>query len=414
MGYNSRATGGEETHVYQQGGWFKVHVFRYNTESLTVFLTTIMEVSCSGVRPSQPTVWIPGTYPIESGTACPTGLTVKYGVDTQLNGTETRTYKQCIPCLRGAYQNESGSDFCRPCPPKTYQDGVASTACWACPTGSASDQGLEACLLCQGALVLQDGDCRPCPNGTFRPMYLPTPVCWTCPLNMWSDQRSNGCQVCPAGSTSAGGTTMDGCKCAAGLFMQRDCKPCPPGATSVKGATNCTLCPLGTYANANASSVCHQCPGQGVTPYMGATGCTLCRLGQIRSTDNSTCEACPAGKACPSTGVIACPQGTYSLATGLTSVSDCPPCPADNYCVYPDTIVPCPSYTESPPGTFDIHNCVCKAGFTCQSLFTAPTQTVLNVTLDTFKAQQAAIIRDLALRLGVDPSRIRIISVTGA
>lgn len=36
---------------------------------------------------------------------------------------------------------------------------------------------------------------------------------------------------------------------------------CPKGSYSILGASNCTLCPVGTYSSTTGSSSCQQCPG---------------------------------------------------------------------------------------------------------------------------------------------------------
>jgi hypothetical protein len=51
-------------------------------------------------------------------------------------------------------------------------------------------------------------------------------------------------------------------------------------------------------------------------------------------------------------------------------------------------------------------------GFICQSLFTSTAQTELPLTLEQYQAQQALVIQALAAKAGIDPRRIRIISVT--
>ena len=92
---------------------------------------------------------------------------------------------------------------------------------------------------------------------------------------------------------------------------------------------------------------------------------------------SGTCSSgyyCPAGSSIPT--AHACPQGTYSPATGLYDVSQCLACTPGNYCLIGISApTPCPSGKYSPKGLNSSTLCVtCPAGSQCVSGSVSPVQ----------------------------------------
>ena len=399
-GYNTRGLGGLERYA----GTRKIHEFPAEGQSFVLIVATLLTTRCIG-QPETTGLFEPGTYPV------PGGCTLSYGVDAVLDPAQTETYMQCVPCPPGKFS--STGEECRNCPVGTYQDEVGSSICKECATNSpAAGEGLTTCVLCSPPLVPRDGACRPCPDGQFYPLYLQG-VCLDCPAGMWSDQVSGGCQLCPEFSTSPGGTGRSGCACRAGWMMTRDyrCVMCPAGQSSVSGGM-CQNCPNGTFAARPGMGLCEPCPG-GMVSSNGATVCEACPSRFTPSPDRGSCVICPAGMVCyPDGQVIPCPTGTYSLATGLTSPSQCPLCPRNHACPTPTTLQQCPAHTTSPVGTVNLHGCVCDRGFRCHYSFSTRGQ--VRVSHSGQAPDQQALILAIARAAGVDPGRVEILEVQRA
>ena len=94
---------------------------------------------------------------------------------------EKERSEQCMPCPRGAYQNEQGISECIECPPR-----------W---------MSLQGCT-----------ECLPCAPGTRNILHA-----------------SSSCEICPAGSYQNETAAVD-------------CHYCSPGSMSLGGAIECRLC----------------------------------------------------------------------------------------------------------------------------------------------------------------------------
>lgn len=207
----------------------------------------------------------------------------------------------------------------------------------------------------------------------------------TCSLGSYLS--NNQCYYCPNGYYCPIGATRP-IPCPVGTFSYS------PGAIS-----QCTLCPLGYYANKPASTSCIACPNgyfckdPSIAPtpcplgtYSTSTGgiseCTTCRLGYYANKVASTqCTACPNGYYCkdPTKAPTPCPLGSYSYSSG--GISECKLCQLGYYAnkTASTSCIACPngyqccdarkSPTSCPLGTFStspggISECVpCSLGY---------------------------------------------------
>ena len=125
---------------------------------------------------------------------------------------------------------------------------------------------------------------------------------------------------------------------------------CPEGSFSA--ASNCTLCPFGTYASSRGSTACSPCPYGSFSASIGAVS-------------NATCRKCPPGSfSANSTGAAnctLCPAGTFTAATGSTA---CQQCAGGHYC---------------PTGTSSWARLNCGRGHYCPDGSGAPTHCPIQV-----------------------------------
>ena len=410
LGYNARGTGGIERYI---GSNTLEHVFLNSDEVFHLFHSTTLTFFC-GDASSQPFALPAGVFP--GRRECPQETRIRYEVDALADPAQTQTYAQCVPCPPGSFSLNMTAQSCIPCPNRTYQDLAGMTTCKACPSGRRENTGMPVCDPCLGRMVVQDDECRPCPEGQFYPLYAPEPSCWVCPPNMWSpliEMGSSECRSCPRDSSGPGGTGLSGCVCAGGLEMSMigtdpACVRCPAGKYSDTGV--CLPCQNGTYSNAAGMSACLKCPIHAVA-WGGATICRACVLGTVPSPDGGRCVPCPAGFFCGFGTVFACPLGTYSLRTGLVSRTQCPPCPANNFCRSPTTIQACPANTWSPPASITRHFCRCNNGWRCTYFFTNTGHTMISLTPEQLETHSDSWIAAIAQAAGVSPERVQILGM---
>jgi hypothetical protein len=415
LAYNAKGVGGVEGY----SGLIKTHTFQSPGDTFRLLVQeALVEASCAGVQVLPPTILQAGDYPGDVWTCQPPRV-VQYEVDVVLlsDRLETQTYVQCIPCSAGTFSVGVVGESCQTCPPKTYQDLTGRTACKLCLSGRWENVGMAVCEPCPGTTVVQDGDCRPCPVGTYFSRFSGEPACVRCPNNMWNRQGWDTCLLCPPNSVGPGGSGLDGCKCRAGMDMQvfdettPYCVQCKKGTYSngIDGG-ECRPCWNGTYNAQAGSGVCYACPSYGIA-YGGATACTACATGKIPSRDGGSCVPCPAGYYCGPGVVYMCPLGSYSTKTGLTLKSQCPACPRNYFCRSAITIEACPAHTWSPLGSVTRHFCVCDSGYRCTYSFSTVGNVNLALTPEQYAAQKDQIVQALASAAGVDPSLIKITAV---
>ena len=413
LGYNARLFGGVSS--YYSGPTTRVHVLERN-QGFRLFFPTLLNTFCGNTLASR--IALPaGQYPTSVSESCQeTTVRIEYSVDVQFNASETETYAQCVPCSPGTYSTGMTGEVCQLCPNRTFQDEPGATGCKPCLSGNRLYLGMPKCDPCPGRMVVQDGECQPCPPGLFYPVWATQEACIRCPVNMWSEPTVLGdseCKLCPKDSSGPGGTGFSGCVCGPGLEMSaaRTCVKCLAGKYS---ATNgvCLPCPNGTYSRVAGASQCLRCPNYAVA-WNGATVCVACVLGKVPSSDGGSCVPCPAGYFCGFGTVYLCPLGTYSLQTGLVSKTQCPPCPANSFCRSPLTIQSCPANTWSPAGSITRHYCRCNNGFKCTYYFTTSGQMLLSLTPDQLELQREALVAAVAQAAGVSPSKVQIVTTPG-
>jgi len=140
---------------------------------------------------------------------------------------------------------------------------------------------------------------------------------------------------------------------------------CPAGA--FPGASQCELCPAGYFCNKNSTSPT-PCPTGTAGHAAGLSSvsqCLPCPDGLIAVSEGSTnCSRCPAGYSCPTSSLIGsqCAQGYYSLL----GEQFCTVCPAGYSCAIPSQPpLRCLAGYFSPTGSVA---CVqCDAGKFCPS-----------------------------------------------
>lgn len=145
---------------------------------------------------------------------------------------------------------------CTECSPGTYSNNGQSS-CATCQAGEYSSSAASACSICRSS----------CDEG-----YQLQGVC---------NPNDRSCSICPAGSHKAVSLLRSSTLCNAQIDFQVQgnneyaCSACPAGSASSDGAASCTLCPPGTYAEFEGSSVCSPCsPGE--ISSSGSTSCTPC------------------------------------------------------------------------------------------------------------------------------------------
>ena len=187
-------------------------------------------------------------------------------------------------------------------------------------TPVSADPTASCCASTCGAGSFNDrGRCKPCPAGTAGDGQ----VCETCDVGMFASVGTHACLSCEPGQ-------YDDDKIAA-----TECQLCPQGTFSnTPKQLECTgICPPGTFAPAGSNSVAN---------------CTECTVGQY---DDDMSAATPC---------IARDWGHYIAST--TSCLECPrgqfaPPPDENR---PDECDMCPAGRSSDPGAAHVRQCTCS------------------------------------------------------
>ena len=248
-------------------------------------------------------------------------------------------------CPEGSYCEE-GSAAPVDCPKGTYSNVKRLTLeseCTVCTSGFyCSQTGLNN----------PEGPCLAgyyCNNGS----QSDTPVSETygdeCPEGFYCPQQSHTPTPCPEGSYNPDKRRIDSSSCA-------DCEPGTYCGTSGLAAPtgNCTAgfyCTLGAVSsspsNGSTGGICPEgfyCPTGSHTPlacrngtyanHTGATECYTCPAGYY-CIDGINALFCKAGFYCPEgTGadLLPCPQGRFSVSSGLPDVTACTNCDGGKYC----------------------------------------------------------------------------------
>jgi len=189
---------------------------------------------------------------------------------------------------------------------------------------------------CEGFSLL-NGIPKSCPKGRYSSKLTPcSATCELCPVGKFSTPGSSECGGCVPGEIQTSPTECS--KCDAGKFSEIgdiECTDCPPSTYSEeKGASACTQCAAGTFADPNltgqtSSNVCQNCPAGYEQSEPQQTSCDICVGGKFSAAGASSCSGCQAGKYHTLTGqtssasCIDCPNGYYSDTIGQSSCKEC-------------------------------------------------------------------------------------------
>lgn len=164
-----------------------------------------------------------------------------------------------------------------------------------------------------------------------------TPTCLNCPAGYASSSwASSSCTKCAAGTYAAAGSTL--CStCPAGTYSAAgaaECGVCDAGSSSEAGASSCSTCEAGKYSL--AGGLCTNCAGGSFSSESGATACTTCEAGTYAATGASVCSDCDPGYFAEAEGSNVCqecPQNTFAALAGATTCTQC----AQNECFTEET-----------------------------------------------------------------------------
>lgn len=365
------------------------------------------------------------------GTYCPVGSA---GATPCAAGTYNAAEEQeaCGNCAAGSFQPLPGNTTCLPCTPGYYcAEGAA--AALPCPGGTHKNASLE--------VMTSSDQCVVCPAGTFCSVGSDVPT--DCAPGTYTDEEEQStCSNCAAGKfqAAAGQTECDTCTegnyCAEGsaaplpcpggrhknqsievMSSVDDCVVCPAGTFCPVGSDLPTACAPGSYTDVDEQAACASCEAGTFQDANGATACKSCSRGNF----------CAAGAATP----VPCPPGTVGGESGQSSATQClpvqpgfwaptgtadaEPCPESGfYC--PGAALD-PLYNGSKP-------IVNKVGKQTQSrteevevtkeVTKVESQMELDMTMDDFEAERAALIAALALQYGVPASAIQLSASAGS
>uniref|UniRef100_A0A0G4HTU5 Tyrosine-protein kinase ephrin type A/B receptor-like domain-containing protein n=1 Tax=Chromera velia CCMP2878 TaxID=1169474 RepID=A0A0G4HTU5_9ALVE len=172
---------------------------------------------------------------------------------------------RCVPvCSEGSVLDASAGYVCTVCRAGTFYNVDSSTGtatCISCADGTFNSEA--------GSLT-----CSSCAAGFFRSSAYESSV------GTSSDQTGSSCFACAAGMYSNAERT-----------------------TCFSSVEVCSLCPQGTYADANGASICTSCPvgSQKNTSQAGAAQASDCQCqdGFFLNRRTDVCVACPREAICP-------------------------------------------------------------------------------------------------------------------
>ena len=274
----------------------------------------------------------------------------------------------CVACLPGTYKQVNGSSACVPCAAGKYSptpSAIAEDTCQNCPAGSHSAEAtvnVSHCLCSRGYTGVPPSPCLPCLKGSYKSTVgsLPCELCVAGKyLSEVAQVAASNCSACPANATSAAGSTnISMCICTPGFSGNNGgaCAPCPAGMfKSSNGSAPCSFCHAGRYSGAVAatsSMVCLACPGNS-SSRPGSAHITDCKCNAgYTGPDGDACSACTAGfykHVIGSDACISCQPGKYNTQAASRSEQACSPCL---------------NSSSSPPGSANITDCICNAGYT--------------------------------------------------
>ena len=222
-------------------------------------------------------------------------------------------------CLPGTFSLAAAS-FCSECgQDNLYSPASGQTECFSCPgnkytSGGSGSTTRTSCDACPEGQVCDGTSVRTdCSAGTFA--LLGASACTVCPGGQYADEEGRGgCKLCGAGKFLADGGD------AADHDSEADCQDCGEGSSTSgqEGAMSCNGCSGGTYAS-TGSQTCQVCSA-GTYSLDDATVCLEC--GETRYSSTAGLSEC---QLCPSTSYT-------SGGSGDATRTSCDPCPAGQSC----------------------------------------------------------------------------------
>jgi hypothetical protein len=328
-----------------------------------------------------PTLCQPGTYNPDRGSPSPTSCKkCPLGFASSERGRGT----PCDVCGPGKYAEQIGSTTCKTCNSGTIQPQPQKTSCLDCVAGKSNDPTHQSCVDCalgEGSRYDTDTDgndyptsCETCQAGRYE--MVNEDNCGrrdgygACTKNYYAD--GSICKACPDGKYTLTKTEQNG--------VQYGIKYAPrysaePGThLNTYNLSSCLSCPMGrpldpydtnkgsfTTETLTTFQTCQEC-NYGMYESQADPGyCSACPTGRYNDDElglygpSGTCKTCKSGTEWDSSKVgwstaaasdgklkitdfaqasdncIACPEGTFSIASQSgVQTTVCTPCP-DNY-----------------------------------------------------------------------------------
>ncbi|XP_053380888.1 uncharacterized protein LOC123562048 [Mercenaria mercenaria] len=280
----------------------------------------------------------------------------------------SKTSADCLPnCDLGTYFDDSLKK-CEECTFGQYQDQKYQKTCKDCDTGKTtrnqgSDDITDCIVPCPAGSYLPfrlNGQCTPCPQGTYRVDDETAATCTPCGSGKTTDQEGSTsvadckpdckpgekiegdiCVLCEIGSYQTLPRQTSCNLCAdytttkeEGTDSPDDCVDTCPSGTELteKNPVKCQKCAMNSYKEAGVDKKCTACPANHITLSDGAVSKTECvpdcTDGQKWDAVTLQCEACEAGTFQPwfyKDTCIKCRDKWTTLAEGAKKESDCKP-----------------------------------------------------------------------------------------
>lgn len=240
------------------------------------------------------------------------------------NGELNANGKPCPRCNTGYYQDETKQTTCKICPAGKFSGtGDANIECKLCGWATYNTAGSKNCTYCIGGKYKNgtagDIPCTDCVAGKYT---LDSPIV---DLSDPSDppQGYGGCDICDPGKISGVGASV--CtQCDPGYYADDThigCKMCGIDRVPNADQSGCTTCPTNEYAsrlNVNNKRIfvpdgitCSGCsPGYGFVIDSNGPRCDVCAPGKY-SSNGHTCKLCSAGRYTDTTGEVTCASCTH-------------------------------------------------------------------------------------------------------
>ena len=294
-----------------------------------------------------------------------------------LNGSE------CDKCPIGFYRNDiSQNGPCQPCADGLFADALGSEICLPCDThcvdpNPSNHYRRYITKTCSQFNNIICDNCTLCPAGTFASVFcsdIPTDrndtVCTICTPGFYCPGMPSQARIsCPEASVSlAGASSLSDCPCAGGYYQT---------------LSGCSACEHDTYCPAFNGDK-NECPPHSFTYSNRRTNIESCICEQgfykqpLQNASLFTCEVCTPNDYCFNNSRLNCSDPRMLSDVGSKSSEDCIcmegfynegetclPCAVDHYCVN--------GIQEECPEHFWTNNlttqssCVCQPGFLLQN-----------------------------------------------